>query len=415
MKERFPIEYVRSKFPAVDRNDEQLIYFDGPGGTQMVKYASEKMFNYISNGMANLHGTFLTSVRTEEIIEETRNSVSDLLACSPTEVAFGANMTSLAFSISRSLGFVLEEEDEIVVTEIDHRANVDPWIHLAREKGAKVKFIEVSSQTYSLNLDDLDNVITEKTKLVAVSLSSNVTGTVTDINIIAKRAKEVGALLIVDAVHAVPHMAIDFKQLKCDILFCSAYKFFGPHLGIAVIKEDLFEKLPVFKLEPAPTEIPWKLETGTQNHEGIAGLSGAINFIEQLGKGATRRQRLISGIEEIDTYEISLAGTLENFLKDIPDIQLYRSPDHIKKTSTIAFTIKNQNSRNVTKWFAEHYNVCVADGDFYASTMAEKLGVYPLGGWVRVGFAPYNTIEEVELFKEGMTKFIESRKLMVWQ
>ncbi|MDX5421213.1 MAG: aminotransferase class V-fold PLP-dependent enzyme, partial [Hymenobacteraceae bacterium] len=300
--------------------------------------------------------------------------------------------------------------DEVVVTELDHRANVDPWVTLAKDKGATVKFLEVNPQTYTLELDDLSNKITEKTKLVALGMSSNVTGTVTKIEKVVARAKEVNALVILDAVHAVPHLTIDFKRLGCDVLLCSAYKFFGPHIGIAAIAASLFEKLPVYKLQPAPQNIPDKLETGTQNHEAIAGLIGAISFIEGLGGGSTRRERLAAGMLRIEEHEQELSERIENFLSSIPQVRLYRAPAGIKKTPTFAFTMEGVNARAVTSWFAERYNMCIADGHFYASTLADKMGVNPMGGWVRIGLAPYNTLEEVKLFEQGLQEFIKAQQ-----
>ncbi|WP_162054604.1 cysteine desulfurase-like protein [Pontibacter pamirensis] len=412
MKQPFPIQQVRASFPALreDKNRKPLIFFDGPGGTQMAGSAAEAMMSYISDGMANLHGTFPTSIRTDDIIAEARGAVADLLNCQPSEVAFGQNMTTLAFSIARSLASLIEEGDEIVVTELDHRANVDPWVTLAKDKGAVVKFIQLNPETFTLDLDALDEVITDKTKLVAVGMSSNVTGTVTDIEKVRTKAQAVGAVFIVDAVHAVPHLPIDFKKSGVDILLCSAYKFFGPHIGMAVISASLFEKLAVYKLKPAPQEIPYKLETGTQNHEAIAGLIGAIAFIQNLGKDGTRREKLLSGMQRIAAYEDELAEKIESFLGSIPEIKLYRAPKGIRKTPTFAFTIKGINSREATAWFAQKYNMCIADGDFYASTMAEKLGVYAMGGWIRIGLAPYNTAEEIELFKEGLQRLISEQR-----
>jgi len=404
----FPIQQLRAAFPALRETGHRKppVFFDGPGGTQMAQQSVDAMVGYITDGMANLHGAFQTSISTERVLEEGRKAVADLLHCNPAEVAFGQNMTSLAFSIARSLAASVTADDEIVVTELDHRANVDPWVTLAKDKGAKVKFITVNPNTYTLELDNLHEIITDKTKLVAVGMSSNVTGTVSDIKKIIARAKSVNALVVIDAVHAVPHLTIDFKQLGCDVLLCSSYKFFGPHLGIAVIAASLFEELPVYKLQPAPQEIPDKLETGTQNHEAIAGLTGAITFIEDLGDGATRRERLQSGMQRIEAYEQELTDRIENFLKQIPEVRLYRAPAGIRKTPTFAFTINNINARKATTWFAEYYNMNIADGHFYASTMADKLGVNHMGGWIRIGFAPYNTLEEVKLFEQGLQEFI---------
>jgi cysteine desulfurase family protein (TIGR01976 family) len=403
----FQVEQVRDRFPALNQKDggKPIIYFDGPGGTQMTDYAIDSMFRYIRKGMANLHGTFQSSVDTDTMLDEAREAIADLLGCNANEVAFGANMTSLSFSISRSLSSFIQEGDEIVVTELDHRANVDPWITLARDRGATIKFIKLDPETYTLRLDNLNELITPRTKLVAVGMSSNVTGTITDIQTVIQRAKQVQAITVVDAVHAVPHLQIDIEHIGCDILLCSAYKFFGPHVGIAAVRQELFEKLPVYKLQPAPTEIPYKLETGTQNHEGIAGLIGAIKFIEDLGTGITRRERLLSGMESIENYEKELSEDIESFLRSLPNVRLYRAPVG-PKTPTFAFTIENSNSRDVTTWFAKEYNMCVADGDFYASTMAELLGVHSVGGWVRIGLAPYNTKAEVETFKNALQTYL---------
>lgn len=404
----FPIQAIRSRFPALreEGSKKPLMFFDGPGGTQMVQDCVDGMLSYISAGMANLHGPFESSIRTDKLLDEGKEAVADLLNCKPTEVAFGQNMTTLAFSIARSLGHFIQEGDEIVVTELDHRANVDPWLTLARDRGATVKFIPLDPETYTLDLSGLEGLITPKTRLVAVGLSSNVTGTVTEAKKVFDRAKEVNAITIADGVHAAPHLSLDFGKLNCDILFCSAYKFFGPHIGIAVVKSDLFEKLPVYKLEPAPQEIPYKLETGTQNHEGIAGLLGAISFIESLGEGSDRKTRLKAGIHAIDAYEQELAGEVQQFLEEIPELRLYRSPAGVRKTPTFAFTIEGVNSREACRWFAENYRMCIADGHFYASTMAGKLGVNPGGGWIRIGLAPYNTKEEIALFKEALQEFL---------
>ncbi len=405
---QFSVEQLRAEFPVLKgaENKKPFIFFDGPGGTQMAQPAIDGMMAYITGGMANLHGAFPTSVSTDNLLLEGRKAVADLLNCDAEEVAFGQNMTSLAFSIARSLGPILTEADEVVVTELDHRANVDPWVTVAKDKGANVKFIPLNPETYTLELDNLDVVITEKTKLVAVGLSSNVTGTVTNVEKIIARAKEVNAMVVVDAVHAVPHLSIDFKKLGCDVLLCSAYKFFGPHIGIAVIAKSLFEKLQVYKLKPAPQEIPDKLETGTQNHEAIAGLIGAIKFIENIGEGETRRERLVSGMQRIEEHEQQLTERLENFMNQLPEVRFYRAPAGTKKTPTFAFTLAGANPREVSSWFAEHYNMCIADGHFYATTMAEKLGVLPNGGWIRIGLAPYNTMEDVELFEQGLMEFI---------
>ncbi|WP_400193303.1 cysteine desulfurase-like protein [Hymenobacter sp. B81] len=402
---------IRAHFPALQATADRqpYVYFDGPGGTQMAREALDGLTAYITGGMANLHGTFPTSVGTDALLDEGRQAVADLLGCAPAEVAFGQNMTSLAFAIARGLAGFVGPGDEVVVTELDHRANVDPWLTLAQDRGATVRFIPVSPDTYTLELDGLDELITPRTRLVAVGLSSNVTGTVTPVEQVMRRAREVGALTVVDAVHAVPHLPLDFARLGCDVLLCSAYKFFGPHLGIAVVAAALFEQLAVYKLAPAPAEFPHKLETGTQNHEGIAGLIGAVEFLQRLGQGGTRRERLRSALLAIDAHEQELAQDLEDFLRELPGVRLYRAPAGTRKTPTLAFTIAGQNSREVAAWFAQHHRMCIADGHFYATTLADKLGVGAQGGWVRIGLAPYNTREEVEQFKAALREFLRLR------
>ncbi|WP_324721871.1 cysteine desulfurase-like protein [Salinimicrobium sp. HB62] len=406
---KFPIDEVRSQFPALNfKNKEQVfpVYFDGPGGTQMVQSCIDRMLEYIETGMANLHGTFSTSQKTDLLLEKAKEAVGDLLNCSAREVAFGQNMTSLAFQVSNALRPLIEEGDEILVTQLDHRANVDPWIHLAKETGATVKWLPVDKEKLALDLTNLDSLINPKTKVVAVGLSSNLTGTVTDAKRIFKAAKNVGAITIADAVHAVPHFLIDKQELESDILFCSAYKFFGPHLGIAAIKKGLFERLEIPKLQPAPNEIPYKLETGTQNHEGIAGLCGAISFIESLGRGNSRREKLGFGMKAIEAHEEELMNELQEFLQSIPEVELFRAGNDIKKTPTFAFKIKDIHSREATEFFAEKFNLCIGDGHFYAATMAEVFPVMDTGGWIRIGFAPYNTFEEIAIFKTALKELL---------
>lgn len=409
---KFRINEVRSQFPALNfRNKEHVfpIYFDGPGGTQMVQACIDRMLEYIETGMANLHGTFATSIKTDALLEEAKQAVGDLLNCSAEEVAFSQNMTSLAFQVSHSLRPLLKQGDKIVVTQLDHRANVDPWIHLAKETGATVKFIPVDKQSLTHDLSNLDTIINEKTRIVAIGLSSNLTGTISDAKKIFKVAKKVNAITIADAVHAVPHFLVDKQDLDSDILFCSAYKFFGPHLGIAAIKKAIFETLEIPKLQPAPNQIPYKLETGTQNHEAIAGLCGAIGFLESLGTGETRRQRLKAGMEAIATHEQKLMDSLQQFLESIPEITLYRASSEVKKTPTFAFRIDGIHSREATQFFAEKFNLCIGDGHFYASTMAEVFPVMDTGGWIRIGFAPYNTLEEIEIFRKALQELLQRK------
>lgn len=404
----YPIQEIRSQFPALNRtyNGFQAVFLDGPGGSQILQQSIDAIVNYMQNGSANLQGQFPTSRETEENIQETREILADLVGAQPAEVAFGQNATSLAFSISRAVSKDWQEGDEIVLSEIDHPANIDPWLSIAKEKKVTVRWLRVDTNTLSLDLSDLQSIINPKTRLVAVTLASNAIGTITNIKEISKQAKKVHALLAVDAVHAVPHFLIDRDEIGADILLCSAYKFFGPHVGIAIIRKLLFEKLETYKVKPSPTYIPDKLETGTQNFPGITGIKPAIEFIEKLGNGHTRRERIASGYRQIEKHENLLASMIHNHFEKLPTITLFQPPVSIEKTPTIAFSIKGISPVDFCKQMAEDYGIFTADGHFYATRLAERLGVLDTGGWIRVGIAPYNTIEEIERFIQATKEII---------
>ena len=406
MQRTYDVRAVRHQFPALERthNGSRAVYFDGPGGSQVARSAIDAVSGYMSRGGANLHGPFPTSVETEEILRDTRRAVADFLGAGPDEIAFGANMTTLTFAISRALARTWDEGSEIVVTELDHRANVDPWLLAAAERVVTVRWVRVNPETLTLEADDIESAITEKTKLVAVGLASNAVGTVNDVAAIAQRAHEAGAFVAVDAVHAVPHIPVDRDAIGADVLTCSAYKFFGPHVGVTAVKRDLLEALSVYKVEPAPAYIPDKLETGTQNHEGIAGVKGAIDFIASLGNGTALRDRLVSGMRAVEEYEADLAARFRAALREIPKVMLYAAPDGVCKTPTLAFRINGHTPREVTEYMARE-GFFVADGHFYASTLARKLGIYDKGSWIRAGLAPYNTEEEVEAFIGSLVRF----------
>ena len=399
MQQMFDVEAVREQFPALSRlhDGRPVAYFDGPGGSQVARTSIDAMTRYMERGGANLHGVFPTSTETEEILAETRAACAAFLGAEPDEVAFGANMTTLTLAISRALSDSWDEDSEIVVTELDHSANVDPWLIAARERGAKARWIGVDPETLTLNLNDLDQKINPSTKLVAVGLASNAVGTVNDVAAIAERAHAAGAVVAVDAVHAAPHVPMDRESIGADVLTCSAYKFFGPHVGVTAIRRGLFEELPVHRLDPAPDHIPDKLETGTQNHEGIAGVKGAIEFIASLGEGASLSERLLDAMRTVEEHEARLADRLRAALREIPGVTLYAAPDGLRKTPTVAFRLEGYAPLEVCQHAADH-GFFIAAGDFYASTLSRKLGLDGSGGFVRSGLAPYNTEEEVEGF-----------------
>jgi cysteine desulfurase family protein (TIGR01976 family) len=407
MQRTFDVQAVREQFPALDRTyrGRGVVYFDGPGGSQVARQAIEAISGYMERGGANLHGVFPTSTETEEILADTRRAAADFLGSAPDEIAFGANMTTLTFAISRALAQEWDENSEIVVTELDHRANVDPWVLAAAERGARVRWVRVTPETLTLDEKDLEQNINENTKLVAMGLASNAVGTVNDVATVAERARDAGALVTVDAVHAAPHIPVDRGAIGADIITCSAYKFFGPHVGVTAIRRDLFEKLGVYRLEPAPEYIPDKLETGTQNHEGIAGVKGALDFIASLGEGTSRRERLTSAMQTIEDYEAALAETFRSALEQLPGVKLYAAPQEVRKTPTIAFGVEGHTPEEVCVRMLED-GFFIAAGDFYASTLAEKLGIRDGDGFIRAGLAPYNTEYEVERFVEALEAFV---------
>jgi cysteine desulfurase family protein (TIGR01976 family) len=403
MQRTFDVQTVRQQFPALGRtyNGRGVVYFDGPGGSQAARQAIDAMAGYMERGGANLHGVFPTSTETEEILAGAREAAADFLGAASDEVAFGANMTTLTFAISRALAREWDETSEIVVTELDHRANVDPWLIAAREKGAKVRWVRVNPETLTLVAEDLEQTINDRTELVAVGLASNAVGTVNDVAAVAEMAHAVGAIVAVDAVHAAPHIPVDRDAIGADIITCSAYKFFGPHVGVTAIRRELFDRLDVYRLDPAPHYVPDKLETGTQNHEGIAGVNGAIDFIASLGDGASRRERLTSAMSAVEEYEADLAAKFRAGLRALPGVKLYAAPDGVRKTPTIAFRVEGYSTEDVCVRMLQH-GFFIAAGDFYASTVAERLGIKDSGGFVRAGLAPYNTEDEVERFVEAL-------------
>ena len=411
MQKTFDVRAVREQFPALGRTHagRSAAYFDGPGGSQVSRPAIDAMTRYMERGGANLHGAFPTSIETEEIIRDTRTAMAAFLGADPDEIAFGANMTTLTLAVSQALAQTWDEGSEVVVTELDHRANVDPWLLAAASAGAKARWLRVDQETLTLDLSDLEEKVNERTRLVAVGLASNAVGTVNPVAKIAERAHEVGAIVAVDAVHGAPHIPIDRDELGADIIICSAYKFFGPHVGVAAVRRDLFEAINVRKLEPAPSYIPDKLETGTQNHEGIAGVGGALDFIASLGSGSSTREKLVTAMQTIEEHESGLAKKFRAALREMPGVTLYTAPDGVRKTPTVAFRIEGRDPEEVCEHMAGR-GFFVANGDFYASTLAEKLGIRYDGGWVRAGLAPYNTREEVEEFLQELERLVEDAR-----
>lgn len=414
-EEPLDLSPVRAKFPALQQKDEQgqpYIYFDGPGGTQVPQSVIDAMRTYLIQANANHGGYFVTSHRSDEMIGQARQAMADFLnAPSPAEIVFGANMTSLTFNLSRVIGRTLQPGDEIVVTRLDHDANVSPWVAL-EEQGAKIRWVDFDVEDCRLDLDHLAENLTSRTKLVAVGYASNAVGTINPIRRIAALARNAGAWLWIDAVHYAPHGPIDVQSLGCDFLVCSAYKFFGPHVGALWGRFDLLQELQAYKVRPANPHPPEKFETGTLNHEGIAGTLAAVNYLAEVGRqyGAAfatefdrydgQRKLLKQAMRTIAAYEQELFTYLIREVQQIPGVTIYgitNPTEFNERCPTLAFTRAGFTPRQIAAYLGER-GIFVWNGNYYAINVTERLGVEASGGMVRVGLAHYNTREEVDRF-----------------
>jgi cysteine desulfurase family protein (TIGR01976 family) len=410
---------LRNKFPALqqcDENGNPYVYFDGPGGTQVPQAVIDAMADYLINANANCGGPFITSRRNDDMIKQARIAMADFLnATSENEIVFGANMTTLTYNFSRALGRDLQPGDEIVVSRLDHDANISPWLALA-EKGVEIRWADFDPTDCRLNMDSLSSLLSEKTKVVAVGYASNAVGTINPIKTIAAMAHGVGALLWVDAVHFAPHRAIDVQEIDCDFLVCSAYKFFGPHVGVVWGKQHLLEDISAYKVRPAISDAPHKFETGTLNHEGMAGVVAAIDYLAEIGRqyGSRlpadndlyqgRRKELKLAMQIIAAYERPLFHYMLSELRHIPGIRIYgivNEDEFDLRCPTLAFTKKDNTPAEIAATLGAR-GIFVWHGNYYALAVTERLGVEDTGGMVRVGLAHYNTREEVDRFLSVM-------------
>jgi len=358
------------------------------------------MNDYLYHHNANTHWAYPTSEETDAIIDSARRVLADFLNASPTEIVFGANMTTLTFHLARALGRGYGPDDEIVVTELDHHANVAPWRTLEKESGLKVRMVKMIPETGELDWEDFSRQLTRHTKLVAIGAASNALGTINDVKRAGEMAHYIGAKIFVDAVHYAPHESIDVRDWNCDFLACSAYKFYGPHIGILYGQRDLLDSLDFPKLIPAPDSAPERAETGTQNHEGITGAATAVDFLASLAPGPTRRGSLHAAFRQLHERGEALTTQLWNGLREIERVRLYGPQVGAKRTPTIAFTITDVPSIEVAKNLAER-GVFASHGDFYAMTVVERLGLVP-DGLVRAGCACYTTSEEIDRLLAGV-------------
>jgi cysteine desulfurase family protein (TIGR01976 family) len=415
---------LRAQFPALQQTDESgrpFVYFDGPGGTQVPQGVIDAMAAYFKSANANCGGAYITSQRNDEMIVQARTAMADFLnAPSENEIVFGANMTTLTFRFSRAISRALQPGDEIIVTHLDHDANISPWLALA-EKGIVIKWADFNVADCRLNLEHLSSLLSNKTRLVALGYASNAVGTINPVRKIASMAHAAGAWVWVDAVHFAPHGAIDVQDIDCDFLVCSAYKFFGPHVGVVWGRQDLLERLDAYKVRPSDPRPPYKFETGTLNHEGLAGVVAAVDYLAKIGRAygadaalkgikienySGRRKELKQAMGVIAAYERPLFSYMVAEMQKMSGIRMYgilNPAEFDERCPTLAFTRQGYTPKAIAEHLAEQ-GIFVWHGNYYALAVTERLGVEDAGGMVRVGLAHYNTKQEVDRFLTVLKK-----------
>lgn len=393
----FDVHRYRNHFPSLQRKvgDNCAAYLDGPGGTQVPAQVIAAIAQYYETSNANAHGPFVTSEETDVIVERTREGMAAFLgAASPGSISFGANMTTLAFSLSRALSRLISAGDEVIITDLDHEANRGPWQTLA-EKGAVIHSVRMTSGG-QLDMDHLQSLLSPKTKIVAVGYSSNSLGTVNDLTVIREWTRAVGAWMIVDAVHYAPHFPMDVAALDPDFLLCSAYKFYGPHVGVLYSRPGLLDHIPTDRLRPQLAEAPYRIETGTLNFAALAGVRAAVDYIASFGNGESLREQLTSGMALIHDHEEHVARYLYDRLSALPQASVYGQPfGEGLRAPTVSFTVQDVHTADVAKALGEQ-GLFVWGGHFYAMRVVETLGLEDMGGLVRAGITLYNTVEEID-------------------
>ena len=400
------LEAIRSQFPALGETDDGVarVYFDNPAGTQVPQRVVDAMARCMLQANANMGGYFRTSVAVDDIVADAQQAMADFLnAPSADEIVFGQNMTSLTFHVSRSIGRHFDAGDEIILSRMDHDANVEPWVLLARDCGLTIRWLPFDTETFEFDLKQLEDLLKERTRLVCVCAASNLTGTINDIRSICRLAREAGAWTYIDAVQSAPHMVNDVQDFGCDFLVCSPYKFFGPHQGALWGRRAVLEALEPYKVRPAPDSIPWCFSPGTASHEGMAGTAAAVDYFAWIGEtmaGAAgdRRQKLRTGMQAIADYEQVLARHLVQGLKSLPGITIHGiTADEAmpRRGPTVAFTHESHAPGDIARALAAE-NIFAWSGHNYAVEVAKSLGIYESGGAVRVGPVHYNTTDEID-------------------
>ena len=415
---------LRSEFPSFKQtvNGHPAAFFDGPGGTQVPQRVVDAISDYLCRDNANSGGNYATSRRTDAVIAAAREAMADFFHCQADEVVFGQNMTSLTFAFSRALGRELKSGDEIVVTRLDHDANVSPWLAMAEDRGVTVRWAEIHDHDCTLDMKDFASKINSKTKLVAAGYASNAVGTINPVKDIVRLAHDVGALAFIDAVHYTPHGLIDIVDLDCDFLVCSAYKFFGPHMGVLFGKREHLQRLRPYKVRPLTDTIPFRWEWGTLNHECIAGITACVEYIADIGRRADdrskmrasatgageRRHAIELAYQAIHDHERNLLDRAMNGLRQIPGLKIYGITDPTRfdeRCSTLAIRIDGHPPLELATRLGER-GFFTWDGNYYAINLTDHLGVEKSGGFLRIGLVHYNTVEEVERFLAALREIV---------
>jgi cysteine desulfurase family protein (TIGR01976 family) len=405
------VDEIRAQFPALERRHGGLpvAYFDGPGGTQVPRAVTDAVTDYLLHHNANTHWRYPTSRETDAMLVGAREALADLLGAAPAEVALGANMTTLTFHLARGLGRAWGQGDEIVVTELDHHANIAPWRALERDRGVTVRVVPIVAETGQLDWAELERALSRRTRLLAIGAASNALGTITDVARAVGLAQDRGALSFVDAVHYAPHRLVDVRAIGCDFLACSAYKFYGPHIGVLYGRSERIAGVDIPKLEPAPETAPERVETGTLNHEGIAGAAAAVDFLASLLPGTGgRRERLRAVFAELDRRGVALVQRLLDGLGATRGVRVFGPADASARTPTVAFTLGDRHPDAVADALAEEA-VFVSTGDFYATSVVRRYGLAARGGLIRAGCAAYTTADEVDRLLAGVARLARAR------
>ena len=403
------VDAIRAHFPSLTRREgpQPVAYLDGPGGTQVPRVVADAMSDYLLHHNANTHWVYPTSVETDALLAAARVTLADFLGATPGEISFGANMTTILFHVARAIGRSLQPGDEIIVTELDHHANVAPWQALAKERGAVLKWLPLDLETYRHEVGALESLLSPRTKVVAIGAASNILGTVSDVTAMVAVAKAAGAITVVDAVHFAPHALVDVNAIGADFVLCSAYKFYGPHIGICYGRHDATAALDLPRLEPAPDYVPECLETGTQNHEGIVGAAAAVDFLAGLAVDGTasRRARLGTVMHALHERGDALLRQLWEGLHAIDGVTVFGPPPGTARTPTVSFHVQGHPSEEVARFLAP-LGLYVSNGDFYATTVARRLGLAH-EGLVRVGCSCYTTASEIARLLDGVRALVQ--------